>query len=167
MSVSAEARFIFVETRAAIYRQQAESGVGAIIVEQSQAAVTCFDLADLISQGVDLFESIGSLDEDWRLLVFENTLPYDKNFEQRVVNLYKLWLAVSEHVLSIYERLAAEYNGRGFDGARVQKLHSAVREAKGVLTDDAAFVADDALVNLRDEALDSHAKGQTFEHGPA
>jgi hypothetical protein len=165
MVATAESRFISVETRAEMYRRQftAEIKDAAAPPTDASSAVLCFDLADSVSQGVDLFRSINQLDEDWRLMVFGEALPYDAAFENRIGKLYRFWLDTTQAVLAAYERLATTYAARGFDMRPVEALYSAVREVAGLLTDDARFFAHDQLVDLRDAAIDAHQAGHSVE----
>ncbi len=149
------ARFKSVKTRNGLYRRCEHESV----VENSNRAQLCFQFADLALQGVDLFDAINSLDEDWRMLVADpaNQIQHDEAFDQKVTELYRSWLETSQKVLHTYTRLRNDYVERGFDQDRIRALESAVREVEGLLSSDSVFFTD--LWTLRDEAIDQHHNG--------
>lgn len=163
ISFSPEARFIHVEIRNSLYRSQVESG------EKSGSDVpparACFDLADLIVQGLAVLESIHSLDHDWRFLVYEKRLVYSEAFERRIGRLYQMWYETSADVIAVYDCISIDYQKQGFDTQPIERLRSACREVEGLLTDDEAFFKDQKLVELRDAAIDAHRNGKTIEVG--
>ncbi|HUY37097.1 MAG TPA: hypothetical protein VMV69_30560 [Pirellulales bacterium] len=160
MTATAQSRFFRVEARAEMYRGQTESEAG--VVAESSRVVVCFDFRDLVIQGNGLFDSINSLDDDWRLLVLSKALDFDPSFEGRIKRLYRSWLVTSRRVLEIFAELEDDYLARGFDIDPVRNLRSACGEAGGLLTSDSEFF-NHGLTDLRDEAIDSHERGETLE----
>lgn len=163
ISFSPEARFIHVEIRNSLYRSQVDSGEK--VGPEVPPARACFDLADLIVQGLAVLESIHSLDHDWRLLVYEKRLLYSEGFERRIGRLYQMWHETSTDVLALYECVSNDYQKQGFETQPIERLRSACREIEGLLTDDEAFFKDQKLVELRDAAIDAHRNGKTIEVG--
>lgn len=132
-------------------------------IAELKSAEACFELVDLMLQGLSLYESINSLDDDWHLLVHEKQMEYSETFSDRISRLYKDWFAMSGYVLEIYSQLETAYRDLGFDSKPVGRLQSAYRETKGMLTDDAEFFKGEKLVDLRDAAVDSNRRGDTCE----
>jgi hypothetical protein len=153
-------RFFRVETRNSLYSDQAESEAELVIVD-SNIALVCFDMADLLMQGASLYDSINALDNDWRTMVFEGQEAYCDHFGKRITRLYRKWHDTSEGVLNLYSRVEREYAARGFETDSAKKLRSAVREVKGALTDDTEFFSHSSLVELRDAAIDAFRSGAT------
>jgi hypothetical protein len=161
MSVSlSEARFYSVEARNGFYRQQAEY---ERVIADSKNATFCFDLADVILQGVGLFDGINSLDEDWRMMVYRKECPYSASLENRIHHLYVEWLETSEKVIKMYDQFAAEYAARRFDVARVSQIRKAIAEVRGILTADGHFFASEKMAALRDAAIAEHRSGECLE----
>lgn len=156
---TAERRFNYVEARAGLYSTQCEIGADEDLMRDSAVAILCFDFADLVGQGNGLYESINSLDDDWRKLVYTEAIPYVESFENRIKRLYEKWLEVSRKVLGLYNRIESEFESRGFDTTPIHDLRKAVREVEGMVTDDSAFFHDAKLVELRDVAIDDFNNG--------
>ena len=108
---TAEKRFIYVENRAGDYRTQLEYGLEGPhdnLMQDSATAILCFDFADLVVQGNNLYESINSLDDDWRKLVYTEVIPYEESSENRIKRLYAGWLDVSKRVVELYNKIESE-----------------------------------------------------------
>lgn len=153
-------RFFRVETRNCLYCDQAESEADMVIAE-SNVALVCFDMTDLVLQGVALYDSINSLDNDWMTMVFEGCESYNAVLDRRIERLYRKWFDTSSLVLSLHSRIEKEYVDRGFDTDPVARLRSAVHEVKNSLADDADFFSHPRLEELRDAAIDAHQNGAT------
>ncbi len=163
---SAEKRFIYVERRAGDYRIQYESGsdeVSENLMHDFAVAILCFDFADLVVQGNNLYESINSLDNDWRKLVYMEVIPFAENFENRIKKLYAGFLAVSKNVINLYGRIESQFVSRGFDTKPIHELRTAIREVEGVMIDDASFFTGTKLIDLRDAAIDDVQNGTNLE----
>jgi hypothetical protein len=155
-----ERRFNYVETRAGLYQSQVEGDCDESLMHDSALAILCFDFADLVGQGNDLYDSINSLDDDWRKLVYADTIAFSESFENRIKRLYEKWLAVSLRVITLYGKVENEFVSRGFDTEPVHTLRKAVREVQGMTTDDSAFFCGAKLIDLRDAAIDDLRSGQ-------
>lgn len=63
---TAEARFIYLEQRAGLYRTQVAHDAA---LGHNDVAVLCFDFADIATHGYSVFQSIKELNGDYRTLV--------------------------------------------------------------------------------------------------
>jgi hypothetical protein len=155
MSNLTAARFKSVRTRNGLYRRSEYEAV----IDDSNRAQLCFQFADLVLQGVDLFDGINSLDEDWRMLISDpaSEVQYSDAFEGQITELYRTWLETSHKVLGTYDRLKGDY----IDQTRINRLQSGVREVEGILAGDAEFFTE--LWPIRDEAIDQYRNGETSE----
>jgi hypothetical protein len=160
---TAERRFIYVEAREGSYRNQLELDSNEALMQDSTLAILCFDFADLVGQGNCLFESINSLDNDWRKLVYTEAIPYMPSFEARIKRLYVNWLNTSHRVVELYGKVESEFLSRGFDTEPIHLLRKAIREVEGMLTDDSVFFCSEKLVELRDAAIDDVRSGTDVE----
>ena len=160
---TAERRFNYVEARAGLYRTQLELDSDEALMQVSALAILCFDFADLVGQGNSLYDSINSLDNDWRNLVYTEVIPFAESFENRIKRLYEKWLDVSNRVIDLYAKIESEFVSRGFDTTPVHSLRKAVREVQGMLVHDSAFFCGAKLVELRDAAIDDVRNGTDLE----
>lgn len=119
-------------------------------------APLCLAFEGLLALGLSAFQFIRNFDERWHLQVFQKKLPYDRETDLAIRTLYELWHVTGQRVL---ETIALfEKEGLEVDGAEDFKSYH--REAEGILTPDAEFYAGAALVKLRDDAMDSHRRGE-------
>ena len=163
---NAEKRFIFVENRAGCYRTQYESESAEgydDLMHESAVAVLCFDFADLVVQGNNLYESINSLDNDWRKLVYANEIDYSVHFENRIKRLYTGWLDVSRKVIALYGRIESDFNSRGFDTDPIHQLRRSICEVEVMECDDSRFFVDANLMALRDAAIEDYRSNRDVE----
>ena len=163
---TAEKRFYYVETRAGVYRTQYESAFEEPcdnLMEDSAAAILCFDFADLVVQGNNLYESINSLDNDSRTLVYREEIPFVESCEKCIRRLYALWLDVSRKVVIVYSKIESDFLRRGFDATPIHELRKAIREAEAMSKCDSDFFTHSKLVDLRDQAIDDLRAGNDLE----
>ena len=106
-----------------------------------------------------LFETISRFDSGWHAGVFAGQIAYNADQAAHILGFYRTWSKHADRVLAILDRLESE--GHAFRGTDEYRRHC--REARGLLTSDAEFFAGDALVALRDEAIDEHREGRTVE----
>jgi hypothetical protein len=155
MIPNAEKRFLIVERRAGDYRTQVESETGYdSLMHDSATAVLCFDFADLVAQGNNVYESINGLNNDWRNLVYTGAIPYSDHSENRIKKLYERWLDASKNVNTIYGKIETDFVSRGFDTKPIHDLRRAIREVEAMACDDSSFFASAKLIELRDAAID-------------
>ena len=128
---------------------------------ESCAAMECHGLEYRISCGIAIFDLITRIDEDWRHRVCTGAAPYSADVQNRLRQAYELWLQPTAALLSDIERLQADH----FAVKSAEEFRQRVREALGIVANDAEFFDHAALVELRDDALDAHGRGETFEYG--
>ncbi|MBI1902001.1 MAG: hypothetical protein HYS13_12935 [Planctomycetia bacterium] len=109
-----------------------------------------------------MFDVIVRLDERWRRDVYRAKVEYSPTDAEAIHQLFVDWHRPCAKVLDQLEA----FERAGLDVKWAREFRARCREAEGILTPDARFFADDALVRLRDEALDQHKEGQTLEYGP-
>jgi len=153
-------RFEFVEDSADLYRKHADDEIWR---RDHEWATLCFDYAELVYEGVNLYDSICRLDNDWRCLVYAGDVEYDVAMENRIVGLFAKWLSISERVLALYDntRLKSEYHGRHFDGEPIDLLRKHCREIRASMKNDADFFASDRTFELAEKAITMNREGST------
>lgn len=117
----------------------------------------CLDVQDLIRDINRHFEDILELDRDIRD-DYANGLEYSEDLEGRLLGLMAGWVSLGRKLLTIIEYL--EKNNFEVDGAK-QVRHN-YREALAIIAPDSDNVTD-AMVSLRDQAIEDHRAGKTVE----
>ncbi len=121
------------------------------------------ELGEILAFGVALAITIDMVDANWRLSVLSGGDTDDPDQEGEIRRYYREWFRGAGGVVMHLGRLEA-------GGASVRwsdQFRRAYSEARGVLTPDDQFFAGDAMVRLRDEAIDAHRAGRTEpHHGP-
>ena len=120
---------------------------------------------DLVAKANFFFDRIMDLDADIQESALTGRLEYDPGLLEDVRGLVGDWRRACLQMLPHLDRLEAA--GDLVEGA--PGLRENLSEAGGILTDDPAFFAGDALARLRDEAIDDHRGGLTepMPHGGA
>lgn len=120
-------------------------------------AVECVDLDFelLLQHGISVYEAINDIDENWRARVLSGEIEYLQEDEDFLTKLYHLWLQSGEGALSDLEG----FEVGGYDVKYSDDFRRACIEVSGILTSDEKFFSGDDLVAMRDEAIDSHRRG--------
>lgn len=129
--------------------------------EDHDRALACYAVEDTLSWGLLLFQGLSEEDANWHTHVLESKIPYDEAQEAELIENYRNWLEASNRLLPTIGQLE-EW---GFEVRGAHEFRKKCREAHGVLTEDVVFFADEALVNLRDEAINEHRAGRTYTWG--
>lgn len=125
-------------------------------------AMACRDLEDWLIVGIGLFDAITTFDERHQLRVFSNDIPFDADHASIIKNAYRWWLGPCDAI----DAEITQLEKADFEVDHAQVFRSKCREAKGILTEDAEFFNSEALIALRDEAIDEHRAGNSLEFGP-
>ena len=124
-----------------------------------EAAMACMDFQDLLAKGIAAFESINRIDEAYRRAVFSGS-EFDEAVSGQITELYEM---ISEPCEGILETLA-RFERAGFNVDAAERFRSCCRELAGILTDPADFFSDEALVRMRDKAIDENQQGTLSEY---
>src|SRR5262245_48565348 len=124
-------------------------------------AMLCFDVEDSIEFGLFILERINDLDEDVRMDGYGDQFsPVEfAKLCAEIEGLYGKWLTASE----VHEKAIDLLEQMSFKVERSDDLRREIKQTRAMLTPDSAYFAGDKLVNLRDEAIESHARGETEE----
>lgn len=129
--------------------------------EDYEAAMKCRDLEDWLYVGNGIFDAITRFDEKHQGRVFSGEIEFDPEHESLIKEAYRWWLGPCADFTSQIESLRRQ----NFDVNNSEQFLSNCREAMGILTDDAEFFDSEALIALRDEAIDEHRAGDSLEFG--
>ncbi len=118
-------------------------------------AMKCRDFELLLKLGLDAFETLNRIDAEVTASVFRGERDQaDIGFVELV---YRLWRVPAIEV----ERRLEDFERSGFRVEFADEDRAACREVDGLLTSDAGFFRGDALVELRDAAIEAHRRGET------
>ena len=144
------------QDKARVYREESE-----LWKRDHALAMAYYNFRDFLEFGINLFDSITKIDEDWRLRVLKHELEYDPAVANRILDVYKMLLEPCAEI----ERIIPLLEQRFGSVANAAEFRSRCREARGILTPDGQFFAGDALVSLCDAAIEENRKGEAFDVG--
>lgn len=125
-------------------------------------AMQCRDLEEWLTILVAAYDLAVQRDEDWRLGVFRKQEPYDAKVHGEINAMFEAWWAAAKKM----EQNVSLLEVKSFTVEHAAALRDRLREVEQLLTPDSKFFRDRKLVDLRDEALDAHARGDTVEYRP-
>ena len=117
----------------------------------------CWALEDIIDKANHLHGRILALDMTIQRLVAGAPDDYDPAVDSKLRDVLRQWFEVSRGMLGAvddFERESGTLEGTG-------AFRENVKEAGAILTPDDAYFDSDALVELRDRAIDDHRAGLT------
>jgi hypothetical protein len=134
-----------------------------IVIQQSREACRCRDCESTIKLGVQVFDWIVDLDEDYRRDLFAGKGEYDKSLESDLEVLLRGWHRRCAEVIAW-----AEENIRlGFEVSNLDQFRDRCEQAKAMVASlDKAKngnIMSEPLITLRDQALEDYRNGQTAE----
>ena len=123
-------------------------------------AIDCRDCEDLLQLGIDAFKWLGRADRVIRSAVYRGLAEYDPSLDVALAALYAEWLKPC----TFAEGWIAQQEQRGF---RVDNLaefpSSCCEEVRAIVEAHEGTLENDALVELRNNAIDAHRRGETLE----
>ncbi|MEX2139178.1 MAG: hypothetical protein WD894_07955 [Pirellulales bacterium] len=127
-----------------------------------RSAMVCYEVEETLALGNRVFDAIVEFDENWRRQVSRGKLRFSPVLHSFIQALFERWHAPCSNVLAAIEDLRHE----GFLPKGADEFQHRCREADGILTPDGDFFVGDQLIQIRDDALDQHLRGETLERGP-
>lgn len=119
-------------------------------------AMKCMSFESHLGLGVSLFESINRIDEAWRAKVHAKQVEYDPAVDEQIAFFYLWWFSPSDVLLDVLDY----FESLGFQVEHADRFRAACREVHGLLSNDTEFFAGDRLAQLRDDAIESHRRGE-------
>jgi hypothetical protein len=145
---------VLAQDKARIYREESE-----LWKRDHALAMAYYDFQDFLEFGINLFDSITKIDEDWRLRVLKHEFEYDPAIANGILDVYKAWFEPCAEIERIVSFLEQQFG----NVANAAEFRSRCREAHGIVMPDVRFFAGDALVSLRDAAIDENHNGEAFD----
>jgi len=119
-------------------------------------AMNYLDVEETIAWGNHLFQGLSENDANWHAHVFEGKIEFDQAKADDMTRNYGAWLKASERLLEFVKELEAF--GHEFSGAVEFRANCA--EARALLKSGDEFSPGDALIELRDRAVEEHRAGR-------
>jgi hypothetical protein len=121
-------------------------------------STACLDFEELLAHANAIFDAVSSWDTLWHHKVFAEAIPYDAGDDQRIVELYTLWLQPADYLLGEIDR----FERAGCAVAAAAEFRRNCAEVRGILTPDDEFFGAE-LIPLQEEARAAHRRGETEE----
>ncbi|MGD9648537.1 MAG: hypothetical protein AB7U73_22695 [Pirellulales bacterium] len=118
-------------------------------------------LPTLLSAHVVAYDMLIQLDEQWRAAVAAKPKSYDAPMHQELEAMFAEWLAAAERL----EKALLDLEQQQSSVEHAAEFRRRLSEARDSATADTEFFSHSKLVELRDAALDEHARGETLEFG--
>lgn len=150
-----EKRAGFVDRKVQIFKEEQESWK-----DEHDTALACFELEQLIKDGIRLYEDICRLDEEWHLHVYGNPDSFVQSFSDRLRDLFSKWFGVTSGLLKIFQTAHANYAARGFDMDSFSKLCGSYKQCEAIFNPAVRTVE---CAELATVALELHRAGETEE----
>ena len=116
-------------------------------------------IEEILALGIFVFDRIGHTDELSKAAIFAGKLPYDPAQEKETEELYRQWADIAKTCLT----LLGLAEGNAIPAAGAARFRDCYNEVQGILTPDEDFFQDDALVEVRDRALETHRRGESTD----
>ena len=125
------------------------------LLVEHRVAMQCFDLEELIQDGVTLFGDICRVDQNFHEVVLEHPDKYREEIALQILEAFAKWDQVVSRIVSFFASVQGDYCERGFDMKRFDALMRCHRECIAMLNPS------NVETNLADDALASHRNGLT------
>lgn len=122
-------------------------------------ATECRDCEDFLRMGIEAFDWLARADEAIRSAVYSGAMAFDPECDSTLAALYSEWLKPCEYA----ERWIAIQQNRGFHVDNLEEFRRCCQEARAIVEENQGVLRNDAFVDLRDEAIDAHRRGETLD----
>jgi hypothetical protein len=139
-----------------LYEQHAEK-----IISDHHEAMECLDCQAFLQLGIDAFRWLVSTDEIIVKAVAEGIAEYDADLESKLDELFRRWLVPCDFA---NEWVDVQLK-RGYQPDNLRKFRKCQAEARAIVKsiDITTRQMSDSLIDLRDEAIEEHRRGETAE----
>jgi len=119
-------------------------------------AMDHLDMEETIAWGNRLFQGLSESEAIWHAHVLEGKIDFAQTEVDEIKANYRAWLVASEGLLHLVKKLEA--CGREVSGAADFRANCA--KARALLKSDDEFSPSEAVIELRDRALEEHRAGR-------
>ncbi len=128
------------------------------LMRRHAEAIDCRDCEDFLQLGIDAFDWLNRADESIRRAILNGRAEYDPKAERTLLEMYARWLRPCEHA----ERWIAVQAKRGFHVDNSGRFRECCVDVRAIVEDN-NLLNNDAIIKLRDDAVDAYRKGDTLE----
>jgi hypothetical protein len=138
------------------YEQHAQK-----FIPDHQKAMDCFDCQAFLQLGIDAFRWLINTDELINKAVAEGITEYDAELESKLDRLFRRWLVPCEFANDWIDLQLQ----RGHQPDNLKRFRKCQAEATAIVKsiDNTTRQMSDSLIELRDEAIEKHRRGETAE----
>jgi hypothetical protein len=129
------------------------------LIQRHAEGIDCRDCEDFLQLGIDAFKWLGRADHVIRSAVYRGLAEYDPSLDVALAALYAEWLKPC----TLAEGWIAQQEARGFRVDNLAEFRACCEEVRAIVEAHEGTLENDALVELRDDAIDAHRKGETLE----
>jgi hypothetical protein len=129
------------------------------LMRRHAEAIECRDCEDFLQLGIDAFKWLGRADRVIRSAVYRGVAEHDPSLDVALATLYAEWL----RPCTFAERWIAQQESRGYRVDNLAEFRVCCEEVRAIVEANEGTLENDALVALRDDAIDAHRKGETIE----
>jgi len=119
-------------------------------------AMDHLDMEETIAWGNRLFQGLSESEAIWHAHVLEGKIDFVQTEVDEIKANYRAWLEASEGLLQLVKRLEA----CGHEVAGAVDLRASCAKSRALLKSDDQFTPADAVIELRDRALEEHRAGR-------
>jgi hypothetical protein len=128
------------------------------LMNRHAEAIDCRDCEDFLQLGIDAFNWLNRADESIRRAICAGSIQHDHKIERALHVMYARWLRPCVHA----ERWIAVQEQRGFRVDNLRTFRECCAEVRAIV-DNNDLLDNDAIIKLRDDAVDAYRKGDTLE----
>ena len=129
------------------------------LMNKHAEAMDCRDCEAFLQLGIDAFRWLARADEMIRASVYGSVREYDSELDVAIATLYAEWLRPCDFA----EAWIARQEERQFRVDNLEEFCRCCSEVRAIVEANEGLLANDALVELRDQAVDMHRRGETLE----
>jgi hypothetical protein len=142
------------QSKARVYRDEVE-----LWKTDHEQAMLFFAFEDVVADGIRVFELVNRLDETIRTRLYQNDRECGAESLAAIDTIYDLLRRACGAIEDVLPSVEADFGAV----RNAEKFRSVCHELRCMQIPDEEFFADDALVQLRDEAIDQYRGGETRE----
>jgi hypothetical protein len=129
------------------------------LMKKHAEAMDCRDCEAFLQLGIDAFHWLARADEMIRVNVFTSSQEYAPELDMAIATLYAEWLRPCDHA----EAWIARQEERRFRVDNLDEFRRCCSEVRAIVEANEGVLANEAMVELRDQAVDMQVKGETLE----
>jgi hypothetical protein len=134
-------------------------GVLRKLIHHDEPLRDCDGFPRVLANSLAMFRLVTQLDEAWNAEVARGNIAYLYADELEIAGYYQDWLVAAQEI----DAELTQSQGAGVSFEDAATFRRCLTEVRGLLTTDPEFFGGQELAKLRDDAIDSHRRGESVE----